>query len=101
MSQLNFWSIKFLSLDWGQVYNFDPKINDAMVFAVVANPYIAIFRPIGANSIFGQFYFLSLDLGRVYIFDLEIDDAIVFAVVANPFIAIFRPIGDNSIFGQF
>ena len=54
-SLINVWPIIFLSLDLGPVYNFDLKIDDAIVFAIVANPYIAIFRPIGANSIFGQF----------------------------------------------
>ena len=30
---INFWPITFLSLDLGQVYNFDLKIDDAIVFA--------------------------------------------------------------------
>ena len=73
--------IDFLSLDLSRVYHFDLRIDDAIVLAIFANPYIAIFRPIGANSIFGHFYFLSLDLRRIYNFDPKIYDPIVFTVV--------------------
>ena len=65
----------------GRVYYFDLRIYDAIVFAIFANPYIAIFRPIGANSIFSHFYFLSLYLRRIYNFDAKIYDPIVFTVV--------------------
>ena len=52
-SQLNFWPILyFWAVTLGRVYNSDLKIDELIVFALVANPYLAIFRLIGAKSIF-------------------------------------------------
>ena len=74
----------FLNLYLGLVYNFDLKIDNAIVFAVVANNLCRNFQTNWSQFNFlANFTFVSLDLGRVYNFDLEI----------NTYVAIFRPVG--------